>query len=96
MEFITIRDLRIRPGEVWRLLRRQQELVLTSNGRPIAVLLDVPEGDVETTLAVLRRARAQLAVSRLREEAAEEGLDRLSAEQLEAEITAARHERGRS
>jgi antitoxin (DNA-binding transcriptional repressor) of toxin-antitoxin stability system len=93
MEFITVRDLRTRPGQIWDKLRQQRDLILTSNGRPIAVLSHIDEGGVEETLAVLRRARAQAALSRLRAEAAAQGLDRLSADEIEAEITAARTER---
>jgi len=93
MEFITVRDLRTRPGQVWDKLRQQQDLVLTSNGRPIAVLSHVDEDGVEETLAALRRARAQAALSRLRTDAATRGLDRLSANEIEMEIAAARTER---
>jgi prevent-host-death family protein len=93
MELITVRDLRTRPSEIWDKLREKRDLILTSNGRPIAVLTHVDEGRVEETLAALRRARAQEAVSRLRADAAAQGLDRLSAEEIEAEIAAARNER---
>jgi antitoxin (DNA-binding transcriptional repressor) of toxin-antitoxin stability system len=55
MEFITVRDLRTRPGQIWDKLRRQRDLILTSNGRPIAVLSHIEEGRVEDTLALLRR-----------------------------------------
>ena len=93
MEFITVRDLRTRPGQIWDKLREQRDLILTSNGRPIAVLSHIEEGGVEETLASLRRARAQAALSRLRADAAAQGLDRLSADEIEAEIATARAER---
>ena len=93
MEYVTIRDLRLKPSEVWEKLRRQRELILTSNGRPVAVISDVNEEDVEETVAALRRARAQSVVSRLRRAAAEAGLDRMSMEEIDAEIAAARRER---
>ena len=93
MEFVTIRDLRVKPGEVWDKLRQQRELILTSNGRPVAVIAGVGEHDVEETVVALRRARAQVAVSRLRRAAAERGADKLSAAEIEAEITQARRER---
>jgi len=96
MEFITVRDLRTRPGQIWEKLRHQRDLVLTSNGRPIAVLSHIDEGGVEETLASLRRARAQTALSRLRADAAAQGLDRLSTDEIEAEIVAARTERQNS
>ena len=83
MEFITVRDLRTRPGKIWDKLRQQQDLVLTSNGRPIAVLSHVDEDGVQEALASLRRARAQAALSRLRAAATLQGLDRLSADEIE-------------
>jgi len=96
MDFVTVRELRIRPGEVWRRLREKRDLVLTSSGRPIALLVSIDEGDdVEDTLGALRRARAQLAVSRLRRAAATVGADRLSDEEIQAEIDNARRERRR-
>jgi prevent-host-death family protein len=93
MEFVTIRDLRLKPSEVWDKLRRQREIILTSNGRPVAVIAGVREDDVEETVAALRRARAQAAVSRLRRAAAESCVDRLPASEIEAEIAQARRER---
>ena len=93
MEFVTIRDLRLKPAEVWDKLRRQRELILTSNGRPVAVIAGVREDDVEETVTALRRARAQAAVSRLRRAAGESGMDRLPAAEIEAEIAQARRER---
>ena len=93
MEFVTIRDLRLKPAEVWDKLRHQGEIILTSNGRPVAVIAGVGENDVEETVAALRRARAQVAVSRLRRGAAERGADKLSAVEIESEIARYRRER---
>jgi len=93
MEFISVRDFRIRPGEIWEKLK-DQDLVITSNGRPIAILSPVEGENIEETFALLRRLRAQMAVSRMRKEAAEAGLDRLSEEEIEAEIRKARDEAG--
>lgn len=93
MEFITVRDLRLRPAEVWDKLAQQREVVLTSNGRPLAIIAGVGEDDVEETLMALRRARAQAAVSRLRRAAAARNADKLSAAEIEAEIAGARQAR---
>jgi antitoxin (DNA-binding transcriptional repressor) of toxin-antitoxin stability system len=81
---------------VWRRLREKRDLVITSSGRPIAVMVEVGEGeDVEATLTALRRVRAQAAISRMRRAAADRGLDRLTADEIDAEIVAARRERSR-
>jgi len=93
MNLITVRDLRNRSGEVWRRLAQQQELIVTSNGRPIALLTPVSEDNVEKTLAVLRRARAQVAVSRMRETAATTGANRLTLDDVNEEIHKVRQER---
>ncbi|MBE2232672.1 MAG: type II toxin-antitoxin system Phd/YefM family antitoxin [Anaerolinea sp.] len=88
MGYVTVRDLRVRPGDVWEKLREQGEMILTSNGRPMAILAQVDETDVEATLAALRRARAQAAVARMRRAAAQ-----MSEAEIDAEIDAVRRER---
>lgn len=91
MEYVSVRDFRIRPGEIWEKLKRQ-DMVVTANGRPIAILTAVEGENLEETFQLLRRLRAQMAVSRMREEAAARGLDRMSEAEVEAEIRQARGE----
>lgn len=93
MGYVTVRDLRVRPGEVWKKLRQQGEMILTSNGRPMAIIAHVDEDDVEATLVALRRARAQAAVARMRRSATQQGLDRMKDQDIEAEINQTRFER---
>jgi prevent-host-death family protein len=95
VRFVTVRDLRLKSGEVWRRVRQEGELVVTSNGKPVAVLADVDEDRLEDFLQSLRRARAALAVYRIQARAREERLDRLSEADIEAEIAAVRRERSR-
>jgi antitoxin (DNA-binding transcriptional repressor) of toxin-antitoxin stability system len=38
MKFITVRDLRGRPAQVWKQLAKCREMVLTLNGKPIAII----------------------------------------------------------
>jgi prevent-host-death family protein len=92
MQFITVRDFRIRPGEVWKQLEKD-DLVVTSNGRPIAILTNVDAENLEDMLITLRRVRAQMAVSRLRQAAAESGVSQLTAAEIEEEISLARADR---
>ena len=92
VRFVTIRELRNRPGRVWEELR-EGDLVLTANGKPVGILVGVEEDDVEEALAALRRARAQRAVSRLRRQAADSGARKLGPRQIAAEIDATRASR---
>jgi hypothetical protein len=89
VRMISIRELRNTPSTVWDALA-QDDLVLTSNGEPLAVIARIEGADVEGTLAALRRARAQQAVSRLRATARGAGTDTLTPGEIEAEITASR------
>ena len=50
MKFITVRDLRGRSGQVWSTLAREREVILTSNGKPIAILSAVSEETLEESL----------------------------------------------
>jgi prevent-host-death family protein len=92
MRFISVRDLRNRPGDVWESLR-EEDLVLTANGRPRGILLSLEDDDLERTMETLRRARAQTALARMRRKAAADGTDRLTPEEVEGEIREARAER---
>ena len=92
MKFLSTRELRNRPGYV-RNLAQKDDLVLTANGKPIAILLGVEEDELEETVRAIRQAKAQLALSRLRKQAARRGADGMSASAIEAEIRAVRSRR---
>ncbi len=38
MKFLPSRELRLRPGRVWKDLKKAREMVVTANGRPVALL----------------------------------------------------------
>lgn len=86
------RDLRKRPGYV-RDLMPDDKLVLTSNGKPVALLIGIGEDELDDTIRAIERAKAQLALSRMRREAAARGVDRLSPREIDAEIRAVRSAR---
>lgn len=91
--FITVRDLRLKSGEIWRELKRERDLVITSNGKPVAVLSDIEGNNLEEYLKILRRARATVAVNKIQERSRREGLDKISEAGIEAEIQAVRRSR---
>lgn len=94
MKFVSTRELRNRPGAV-REMAQKEDLVLTADGKPIAILLGVENEDLEESLVVLRQARAQRALSRMRSSASRSGLAPLSARDVEREIRAVRRQRKR-
>lgn len=95
MKFITVRDLRGRPAEVWSKLSRDKDLVLTSNGKPIAILSAVSEDTLEGSLVALRRARAIAAVEAMQSQSIAAGTDKLTVENIHAEVAATRKARRR-
>ncbi len=94
MKFLSTRELRNRPGRIREILE-DGDVVLTANGKPFAIVVGVEEGDLEYTAAVIRRARAQFAVSRMRQAAAAARVGALSPEEIDAEVSAARGRRPR-
>ena len=68
MKFVTVRDLRGRSAKVWKDLKTEKDLVLTSNGKPMAIITGVEEDSLESTLAALRRDRAVRAVREIQQD----------------------------
>lgn len=93
MDFVSSRELRTNPAPVFERLRTDRELVITSRGQPVALLVGVSGDDFEETIRAIRRARAELATAQIRAIAREKGLDSMSLEEIDEEIAAARAER---
>jgi len=93
MEFVSVRDLRLNPGDVWKDLSKAGELILTSRGTPIALLTTVTAQNLEETLNALRRAKAQIAVTHMRQQAAKSGIAQSSEQEIETEIQTVRKNR---
>ena len=89
MQFHTVRDLRTSPKSVWESLGRG-EVVITNNGRPSALMLDISNGDFEETLQAVRQAQTMMVINRMRERAAAAGF--MTDDEINAEINAARKE----
>lgn len=95
MKFISIRDLRGKSAEVWKNLPTERELIVTSNGRPIAILSAVNESNLEESLSAFRQARAVEAVMSLQRQSTVQGTDIITMEEIDAEIKTVREKRQR-
>lgn len=93
MEFLSVRDFRQNSAHVWKLLAEQNDLVVTSNGKPIAILSAASESNLEESLAAIRAARANIALTALQTTASIAGLDGLSEKEIQAEVKATRKAR---
>ncbi len=92
MKFVNTRDLRQKSAEVLKSLK-QDDFVITSNGKPVAVLTAVDD-DLDLQLQAIRRARAELAVYNMQKSSLEKGLNQLSDFEIEKEIIDARMSSG--
>jgi antitoxin (DNA-binding transcriptional repressor) of toxin-antitoxin stability system len=95
MRFISVRDLRTKSAEIWRDLGGEREMVVTSNGRPVAILAAVDESTLEASLRSFRRARAMDAVQGMQRESVERGTDAMTLEDVDAEVADVRARRRR-
>lgn len=95
MRFVSVRELRNRSAQIWRRLGREGDLVITSSGKPIAILSPVSEETLEERLAAVRRARAMAAVEAIQERSVRSGRGRTSPEDVDRAIRAVRKGRSR-
>lgn len=93
MDYVTVRELRAESGKVWERVEAGEEIVITRNGKPFALLLHTKPGEVEEALRVHRAARFGAVLDRIQAHAKAEGPGRITAKEIEAEIAASRKER---
>ena len=93
MKFVSVRELRIRPGQVWDGLKKSGEIVITSGSKPIALLTKIDEETLEREISAFRQSRAVLALEDMQKASLKRGLNKISAEEIQTEIRAARKER---
>ena len=86
MRFVSVRELRGKSAAIWKDLQQDGEIIITSNGKPIAILSPTSEDRVEESVRAIRRARASAAVSRMQRKSVVSGHNTISADDIEAEI----------
>lgn len=95
MSTISVSELKKKPAKQWLKSVSKEDLVITSKGRPIAVLLRIAPASVESIRALVGSVRALQAQSALQQAAAASGASRLSMSDIDAEIAATRRARRR-
>ena len=96
MDYVTVRELRDKSGEVWQRVESGEEFVVTRNGLPCALLLHAEPAEVEDLLRAHRAARLGAVVKRLQQQVRERGSEQLTEEDIQAEFDAVRRERAAS
>ena len=70
MNFYSVRDLRTESKNVWDNLSTGGEVVITNNGKPSALMINIPEGSFDEIVQAVRQARAMIAFNNMRRKAA--------------------------
>lgn len=88
MNFYSVRDLRTDSKRMWADLSNGDEVVLTNNGKPSALIIDIPEGRFDEIVQAVRQAKAMIALNNMRRKAAKAGC--MTDDAIESVIDAAR------
>ncbi len=94
MDFVTTKELRAESGKIWEKVEAGEEIVITRNGKPFALLTGTQPSRLEDDLKLIRRARAAAAVNRMRAQAKAAGLNKLTQKEINTEIAAVREQSG--
>jgi antitoxin (DNA-binding transcriptional repressor) of toxin-antitoxin stability system len=92
---ISVNDLRKRPASQWLKSAGKDDLIITSKGQPVALLLRIGAATVQSTRALLRSVRALQAQAALQRGATAHRTARMTMSAIDAEIVAARSARRR-
>lgn len=93
MEFANVGEFRQNAARVFEKLGSAGELVILRNGRPIGLLVAADAATLDTFRVAAQRARAQLALGRVRRAASRRRLDRLTPSAIGGLIRTVRRER---
>ena len=92
MEYVAVRDFRGSSAHVWNTLERDGRLVVTSNGKPRAIVIEADSSNLADKLRLLNQAELTLEMEAQWARARQAGLDQLSMAEINAEIASARAE----
>lgn len=88
MEFYSVRELRTNTKSIWEELSKENDVVITNNGKPYALMVGIPEGRFDETVRAFRQAKAIAAMERMRSNAEKNGF--MSDEEIDEAIKEAR------
>ena len=88
MEFYSARELRTSTKAIWEDLSKDNDIVITNNGKPCALMVGIPEGRFDETVRAIRQAKAIAAMDRMRNQAEKNGF--MSDKEIDEAIKEAR------
>lgn len=89
MNFYSIRDLRTDSKSMWETLSAGDEVIITNNGKPSALMINIPENGFDEMIQAVRQAKAMIAFNNMRRKAALSGY--MNDDEINAAITDSRN-----
>ena len=93
MQFISVRDFRTSSAKIWKDLPKEREMVITNNGKPVALLMPLTDRDLEENLSAIRQAKAIMALKQIQQQSIENGTDKMTLKEINAIIADTRKKR---
>jgi antitoxin (DNA-binding transcriptional repressor) of toxin-antitoxin stability system len=78
MSFVSFRELRSSTSKINDMLMDNGKIVVTSNGKPKALMIQVGENDFEETLAMVNQFKLAKAINNLRASAQRSGASEMT------------------
>ena len=93
MEFLSIREFSAYPRKTRETLKRSGKIILTNNGKPSMLVFDIVGHNFEELIDTLNRAEALRLLEEIQMQAAKGGLNSMTIDDINTEITAARRKK---
>jgi antitoxin (DNA-binding transcriptional repressor) of toxin-antitoxin stability system len=86
MKFVSVKDFKTSSARIWKKLPEEQEMIITNNGKPIALLTSLTDKTLENTLSAIKQAKAINAVKLIQQESLKKGMEKITMEEIDEEI----------
>jgi antitoxin (DNA-binding transcriptional repressor) of toxin-antitoxin stability system len=86
MKFVSVRDFRTSPAQIWKRLPEEQEMIITNNGKPIALLTPLNDSTLEETVSAVRKAKAINVIKLMQQKSIKMKNDGMNLEDINTEI----------
>ena len=93
INFVSFRELRTSTAKINDMLNSNRKIVVTNNGKPKALMIQVSENDFEDTLAMINQFKLARTINNLRTAAQLSGASEMTLDEINAEIAQSRKER---
>ncbi|MCL2093595.1 MAG: hypothetical protein FWH12_05290 [Treponema sp.] len=90
MEFLSVREFSAYPKKTREVLKKNGKIVLTNNGKPSMLVLDIAGKNFEVLLGTLNRAEALNTLEKIQMQSVRAGLNKMTLDDINAEIKASR------